>query len=151
MRKLLVNALNCIIWGEKTPNCYLYILPGGENHHGAVLGTKMFVYWEWSCVELVSQCGNFVWKSCWDCSAKSTQASGHACPSQELWLLGLLLVAGKSGKSSHRSNRIRIPLSPFAAEREKGLIQSCKNWTEPQTSLLNSQNDCLPNYRNKNC
>lgn len=58
MRKLLVNELNCVTCGKK-PSCHLYILPRGENQHWAVLGTKMFVYWERSCVELVSQWGNF--------------------------------------------------------------------------------------------
>lgn len=146
MRKLLVNALNCIIWGEKIPSCRLYFLPEGENQHWAVLRTKMFVHWEWSCVEFVSQCGNFVR---WDCSAENIQASGPPCPSQDLWLLGLLFVAGKFEKSSPRSNRIRIPLSPFVAEKEEGLIRSSKNWTEPQTNLLHSQNHCLCNYWNK--
>lgn len=65
--------------------------------------------------------------SCWDCSAKAIQAYGPPCHSQELWLLGLLFVAVKSEKSSQRSNRIRIPLSSFVAEKEKGLIQYSKN------------------------
>lgn len=59
MRKLLVNALNCITGGRKR---HLYILPRGENQHWTVLHTKMFVYWEWSCIKLVSQCGSSICK-----------------------------------------------------------------------------------------
>lgn len=44
------------------------------------------------------------------------------CLSQELLLLRLLFLAVKSEKSSQRSNRIRLPLSPFVAEKERGLI-----------------------------
>lgn len=44
------------------------------------------------------------------------------CLSQELLLLRLLFLAVKSEKSSQRSKRIRLPLSPFVAEKERGLI-----------------------------
>ena len=53
----------CIkLYYRRKKSCHLYILPRGENQHWAVLRTKMFVYWEWSCTKLVSQCGNFVCK-----------------------------------------------------------------------------------------
>lgn len=45
--------------GEKTKLPSLY---AAKRRNTASSCTKMFVYWERSCVELVSQCGDFVWK-----------------------------------------------------------------------------------------
>lgn len=58
-------------------------------------------------------------RSCWDCSAKSIQASGHACPSQELWLLGSLFVAGKAEKFT-QEQQDQNSLLTFCWRRRKG-------------------------------
>lgn len=128
------KALNFITWGKKPELPSLY---SAKRRKPALSCTRyknvciLRVILCQACVPVWEFC---LQKSCWDCSSKSIQAYWPPCPSQEFWLLGLPFVTGKSEKSSQRSNRIRIPLSRFVAEKEKGLIQSSKNWTGPQTN-----------------
>lgn len=138
MRKLLVNALNCIIWGEK-PSCHLYVLPGGENQHRAVPGTKLFVYWEWSCVEFLSHCGNFGCKRA--AGIVQQRASkppdppalprNSGCLAYSLWL-GSLKRVHRGATGSEFPSHLLL--------QKKKRVWSSKNWSEPQTNPLHSQN-----------
>lgn len=65
-------------------------------------------------------------KNCRDCSAKSTHSSSPALPGRSHCFASSFLAV-KSERSSRRSNGISAPLSPSAAEEERGLIKSSKS------------------------
>lgn len=134
MRKLLVNALNSIIRGEKNQSCQLYILAGGENQHWAVLGTKMFVYWEWSCVEFVSQCGNFVCK----------RAAGIVRTSKSLDPPALPRNSGCLAYSLWLGSLKRVHRGATGSEFPSYLLLQKKKrvWSSPLKTELNHKQTC---------
>lgn len=129
-----------ILYHRREKSCHLYILPGGENQHWA----KIFVYWEWSCIQLVPQCGNFVCKrTAGIVLQRASQPTDPPafprrarCLAYSFWLWSLKRVhRGATGSD--------FPSHLLLQKKKRVWSQSSKNtsdWIGPQTNPYYTQN-----------